>query len=141
MARRTTSCRCPWPSRFSTAANACPQPTQNFLIVNGAVLKPTYGSPRDAEAAAQLRRAFPDREVVGITLLTAYQATRFAPLRDDAVSGGFSSMKIGFVQQSNTADVAAKRRTPQNAVRACARQGAELVVLQEFAQRALLLPD
>lgn len=38
----------------------------NFLIVNGAVLMPTYGSPRDAEAAAQLRRAFPDREVVGI---------------------------------------------------------------------------
>jgi len=41
-------------------------------------------------------------------------------------------MKIGFVQQSNTADVAANVERLQNAVRACARQGAELVVLQEL---------
>lgn len=39
----------------------------NFLIVNGAVLCPTYGQPEnDARALAQLRLAFPDREVVGI---------------------------------------------------------------------------
>jgi len=41
----------------------------NFLIVNGAVLMPTYGSRRDGEAAAQLRRVFPDREVVGVPCL------------------------------------------------------------------------
>lgn len=38
----------------------------NFLIINGAVLMPTYGSPRDETARAQLQTAFPGREVVGI---------------------------------------------------------------------------
>lgn len=38
----------------------------NFLILNGAVLVPTYASPLDAAALDQLRHAFPDREVVGI---------------------------------------------------------------------------
>ena len=39
----------------------------NFLIVNGAVLCPTYAQPDlDAEALAAIQRAFPDREVVGI---------------------------------------------------------------------------
>jgi agmatine/peptidylarginine deiminase len=38
----------------------------NFLIVNGAVLLPTYGSPKDEVARAQLQKAFPGREIVGI---------------------------------------------------------------------------
>lgn len=39
----------------------------NFLIVNGAVLVPTYQQKgKDSEALAQLRRAFPDRQIVGI---------------------------------------------------------------------------
>ena len=38
----------------------------NFLILNGAVLMPTYASPKDAIAFDQLRQAFPGREVVGI---------------------------------------------------------------------------
>lgn len=41
----------------------------NFLIVNGAVLMPTYGSSRDGEAADRLRRAFPGRDVVGVPCL------------------------------------------------------------------------
>ena len=41
----------------------------NFLIVNGAVLMPTYGSPKDEVAKAQLQKAFPDRELVGIDCL------------------------------------------------------------------------
>jgi agmatine/peptidylarginine deiminase len=38
----------------------------NFLIVNGAVLMPAYGDPADAEAAAVLEKAFPDREIVQV---------------------------------------------------------------------------
>jgi len=39
----------------------------NFLIVNGAVLMPTYGDTTLDEAAkAVLQQAFPDREIVGI---------------------------------------------------------------------------
>ncbi|MBP7613397.1 MAG: agmatine deiminase family protein, partial [Paludibacter sp.] len=38
----------------------------NFLIINGAVLMPTYNSPKDELAKQQLQKAFPDREIVGI---------------------------------------------------------------------------
>jgi len=38
----------------------------NFLIINGAVLMPGAGSPKDEVAAAQLRLAFPDRDVIVI---------------------------------------------------------------------------
>jgi agmatine/peptidylarginine deiminase len=38
----------------------------NFLIINGAVLMPTYSSPLDAVARDRLRQAFPGREVIGI---------------------------------------------------------------------------
>lgn len=39
----------------------------NFLIMNGAVLYPTYNQPqKDALAREQLQRIFPNREVVGI---------------------------------------------------------------------------
>ncbi len=38
----------------------------NFLIINGAVLMPTYAAPQDAEAMAVMREAFPAREVVGV---------------------------------------------------------------------------
>ena len=38
----------------------------NFLIINGAVLMPTYRSPKDEIARQQLQKAFPDREIIGI---------------------------------------------------------------------------
>lgn len=38
----------------------------NFLIINGAVLVPTYGDPADAEALATLSNCFEGREVIGI---------------------------------------------------------------------------
>ncbi len=41
----------------------------NFLIVNGAVLMPTYRSPRDGLARERLAAAFPDRTIVGVDCL------------------------------------------------------------------------
>lgn len=38
----------------------------NFLIINGAVLMPTYASAKDNTAKVQLQKAFPDREIIGI---------------------------------------------------------------------------
>lgn len=38
----------------------------NFLIINGAVLVPTYNSPKDQIAIIQLQKAFPEREIIGI---------------------------------------------------------------------------
>lgn len=43
----------------------------NFLILNGAVIYPTYNQPqKDNEARQQIQRAFPDREVIGIDSTT-----------------------------------------------------------------------
>ena len=36
----------------------------NFLIINGAVLLPSYDSPKDEIAKQQLKKAFPDREII-----------------------------------------------------------------------------
>lgn len=41
----------------------------NFLIINGAVLLPYYGSPKDEQAKQKLQQAFPDRDIVGIDCL------------------------------------------------------------------------
>jgi len=38
----------------------------NFLIINGAVLIPFYGTPKDEIAKKQLQKAFPDRDIVGV---------------------------------------------------------------------------
>lgn len=39
----------------------------NFLIMNDAVLYPTYAQPdNDAKAAEVLKKAFPDKEIVGV---------------------------------------------------------------------------
>ena len=38
----------------------------NFLVINGAVLVPTYDTERDAIALAQMEIAFPDYEIIGI---------------------------------------------------------------------------
>ena len=39
----------------------------NFLVINGAVLVPTYAQPElDAEALLVIGEAFPGREIVGI---------------------------------------------------------------------------
>ena len=43
----------------------------NFLIINGAVLVPTYNQPmKDAKALNTLSNAFPDREIVGVDCRT-----------------------------------------------------------------------
>lgn len=41
----------------------------NFLIINDAVLVPTYQSPKDEIALKQLGQAFPNRKIIGINCL------------------------------------------------------------------------
>jgi agmatine/peptidylarginine deiminase len=38
----------------------------NFLIINNAILLPTYNSPKDEIAKQQIQKAFPDREIIGV---------------------------------------------------------------------------
>jgi len=41
----------------------------NFLIINGAVLLPTYNSPKDKIAVEILQKVFPNRKIVPINCL------------------------------------------------------------------------
>ena len=57
----------PMPRPIYDGDDRLPATYANFLIVNGAVLCPTYAQPDlDAEALRIIGEAFPDREIVGI---------------------------------------------------------------------------
>lgn len=60
----------PWPAaRYDAAGARLPATYANFLVINGAVLVPTYRDPCDAAAMAVVSRAFPGYEVQGIDCL------------------------------------------------------------------------
>ena len=61
--------------RLSTSSDSkgerLPATYANFLILNGAVIYPTYNQPeKDEEARRQIQLAFPDREIIGIDAST-----------------------------------------------------------------------
>ena len=64
--RWRSSCRTSSPTRDTLTATYA-----NFLILNGAVIYPTYNQPeKDEEAKRQIQLAFPDRDVIGVDSLT-----------------------------------------------------------------------
>ncbi|SNB46154.1 agmatine/peptidylarginine deiminase [Geobacter sp. DSM 9736] len=64
----------PWPkAAFDSAGNRLPATYANFLIINDAVLVPTYRDPRDNEALHAVAAAFPGRRIVGIDCLPLIQ--------------------------------------------------------------------
>ncbi len=64
----------PWPrARHSAEGERLPASYANFLIINDAVLVPTYDDPADAPALAALAACFPDREIVGIDCLAVIE--------------------------------------------------------------------
>lgn len=58
----------PWPTaRFDKDAHRLPATYANFLVINGAVLVPTYRDPENDKRALELiGQAFPGREAIGI---------------------------------------------------------------------------
>lgn len=57
----------PMPSPCLAAdGHRLPATYANFLLINGAVLAPTYGVPEDDAALEQLRACFPGREIIAI---------------------------------------------------------------------------
>lgn len=60
----------PWPRvRLNEDGERLPATYANFLIINGAVLVPTYDDPADARALSALATCFPDREIVPVPCL------------------------------------------------------------------------
>ncbi len=57
----------PWPNAcIDQDGERLPATYANFLIINDAVLVPTYNDAKDAEALEAVASAFPDREIIGI---------------------------------------------------------------------------
>ena len=75
----------PWPGPvYAPSGKRLPATYANFLIINGAVLVPTYGVPGDREAIAVLGRCFPGREVIGVActpLLRQYGSLHCATMQ------------------------------------------------------------
>lgn len=60
----------PWPqATFDEEGQRLPATYANYLVINGAVLVPTYRDPADAQALAVIGQAFPDRVMIGIDCL------------------------------------------------------------------------
>jgi agmatine deiminase len=59
----------PMPKRIDFGGITLPASYANFLIMNHAVLVPTFNDSRDREALNTLANAFPDREVTGISAI------------------------------------------------------------------------
>jgi len=60
----------PWPrAKLDEDGNRLPATYANFLVINDAVLAPTYEDPADATALARLKECFPGREIVPIDCL------------------------------------------------------------------------
>ena len=51
---------------YAPDGHRLPATYANFLIINGAVLVPTYGVTQDESVLKILKKVFPDREVIGI---------------------------------------------------------------------------
>lgn len=57
----------PWPDAcFAPDGHRLPATYANFLIINGAVLVPTYQVPQDATALEIIQGIFPGRDIIGI---------------------------------------------------------------------------
>ena len=61
----------PWPApKYDEEGHRLPATYANYLVINGAVLVPTYQDPADEKALAVVQKAFPDREMIGIDCST-----------------------------------------------------------------------
>ncbi len=64
----------PWPeAKHDETGQRLPASYANFLVINEAVLVPTYEDPADAEALTRLQGCFPDRTAIGIGCLPLIQ--------------------------------------------------------------------
>ncbi len=60
----------PWPdAKYDDDGNRLPATYANFLIMNDAVLVPTYRDKKDSAALKAVQDAFPDRKIIGINCL------------------------------------------------------------------------
>ncbi len=143
----------PWPTAsFDEDGRRLPATYANYLIINDAVLVPTYDDPKDSEALSILAGCFPGREIIGINcrpiieqngslhcltmqlpagVIGSEPAPATTPTSE--TSGRKSrTLKVGLVQQRCSADRLKNIEASMAGIRKAAAQGAKLVLLQEL---------
>jgi agmatine deiminase len=61
----------PWPdAKYDDEGNRLPATYANFLIINNAVIVPTYRDKKDSTALKIIQDAFPAHKVIGINCLS-----------------------------------------------------------------------
>lgn len=61
----------PWPEpKYNDQGDRLPATYANYLIINGAVLVPTYRDKSDSMALKQVQKAYPNYQVIGIDCLS-----------------------------------------------------------------------
>ena len=61
----------PWPAaKYASDGHRLPATYANYLVINGAVLVPTYNDAADEQALEVVKKAFPDRKIIGIDCST-----------------------------------------------------------------------
>lgn len=64
----------PWPNeKRNDDGDRLPASYANFLIINDAVLVPTYDDPHDSIAIERVQQGFPDHQIIGIPCLPLIQ--------------------------------------------------------------------
>lgn len=119
----------------------------NFLVLNGAVLMPTYGSPKDEVAKMQLQKAFPAHEIIGVdssalikqhgslhcvTMQYPKAPSKTSEFETKEIQEEERKIRIALIQQINTDDRQENVSKLEKNIRSCANEGAELIVLQEL---------
>ena len=56
----------PWPKACYDEGQRLPATYANYLVINGAVLVPTYNDPADRQALQAIAQAYPERDIIGI---------------------------------------------------------------------------
>ncbi|SEA24958.1 agmatine deiminase [Desulfuromusa kysingii] len=56
----------PWPHACYDDGDRLPASYANYLLINAAVLVPTYNDPADSQAINIIGKVFPDREIIGV---------------------------------------------------------------------------
>ncbi|MDJ0511169.1 MAG: agmatine deiminase family protein, partial [Crocosphaera sp.] len=60
----------PWPQpKYDQKGNRLPASYANYLIINNAILVPTYDDQADETALKQIQKAYPNHEIIGIYCL------------------------------------------------------------------------
>jgi agmatine deiminase len=60
----------PWPqAKYDSSGQRLPASYANFLIINGAVLVPTYHDPADEAALNCLQHCFPHHQIIDVPCL------------------------------------------------------------------------